>query len=69
MTRLFAAIAAVAVAGCLFVAAAYVAGLTLPFMVHHPLFTRLLGFAAPTVAVVVSMGVAIVFHRKRELSH
>jgi len=69
MTRVFAAIAAVVIAGGLFVGAAYFAtGLALPFLLQHLWFARVFGSVAPFVAMVVAIVPAIVITTKRRHS-
>ena len=59
MMRIIAAIAAIVVAGSLFMGAGYVAGAAFSCRLQHPTLVRYLGFAAPFVAVAISIGVAI----------
>jgi hypothetical protein len=66
--RVFAAIAAIAVSGCLFVGAPYLAAyftsILFPFMAQHHLLARLIAFGMPFVGVAISVAVAITTSQK-----
>ena len=64
MTRLFAAIAAIVIAGGFFAGGVYLAETASPFMIQH---ARLMGFLGPAFAGIGAIATAIAAVRRRRL--